>query len=132
MAMKAKGSSRMYESPQAAPTEMATAVSGGDSPTKLDIEKSANARAQKRHEVKGDEFADMNVLPSSGGEVLDKAGIRDSGYLVKKDLPYGINVFYNTLPPGMDIEDQEIADIRKQECKYVTDLSYPGDGWTGS
>ena len=25
------------------------------------------------------------------------------------------NVFFNTLPPGMDIEDQEVADIRKME-----------------
>lgn len=124
--------SKMYESPQAAPTEMATAVSGGDSPSESDIVKSANARAQKRHEVKGDEYADMNVLPKSGGEALDKAGIQDSGYLVKKNLPYGISVFYNTLPPGMDIEDQEIADIREEPYKEIINKSYPGDGWTGS
>lgn len=124
--------SKMYESPQAASDEMSTSASGGDMPDKHDIVKSANARAQKRHEVKGSPYADMDVLPSSGGETLDKSGIQDTGYLVKKNLPYGVNVFYNSLPPGMDIEDQEITDIRAQPYKEITEKSYPGDGWTGS
>lgn len=122
--------SRKMVRPQAAPDGLATEVKGGAAPDYEDIIESANARAQKAHNMKGKEYADEGVLPSSGGEVLDKAGIMDSGYLVKKGLEFGIDAFYNTLPPGMDIEDQENADIRKMEAKYVTDLGYPGDGWT--
>jgi hypothetical protein len=44
---------------------------------------------------------------------------------------YGVNAMYNSLPPGMDIEDQEVADIRKEEMvTYSGGVSYPGDGWT--
>ncbi len=119
------------EGRQVASKKFSTSVMGGDAPDRHDIMESANARAQKRHDVKGGtEYADEKVLPSSGGEALDKAGIQDSGYLVKKGLEYGVNAFYNTLPPGMDIEDQEIADIRSMEMKQITDLGYPGDGWT--
>lgn len=118
------------EGRQVASKKFSTRVVGGDAPDNEDIIESANARAQKRHDVKGREYADQGVLPSSGGQVLDKAGIQDSGYLVKKGLEYGINAFYNSLPPGMDIEDQEIADIRSLEMKQITDLGYPGDGWT--
>ncbi len=118
---------------QVASKKFSTVVKGGDAPDDKDIVESANARAQKRHDVKGGtEYADEQVLPSSGGEVLDKSGIKDTGYLVKKGLEYGVNAFYNTLPPGMDIEDQENADIRTMEMKQITNLSYPGDGWSGS
>lgn len=122
---------KMYESPQAARDGLATAKSGGSMPTKEDVVKSANARAQKRHEMKGQQYADLKVLPDSGGESVEKTGIHNDGYLVKKGLPYGVNAMYNSLPPGMDIEDQETTDIRKQELKnYSGGLSYPGDGWT--
>jgi hypothetical protein len=74
---------------------------------------------------------DENVLPSSGGEVLDKAGIKDSGYLTKKGTPSGMEAKFNHLPPGMNIEDQQICDIRAQEVlTYKGGISYPGDGWT--
>jgi hypothetical protein len=116
--------------PQVARDGLATKVVGGDTPDCEDVIESANARAQKSHNMKGKEYADVGVLPSSGGETLDKAGITDSGYLTKKGLEYGVDAFYNTLPPGMDIEDQENADIRTMEFKQVTDLGFPGDGWT--
>jgi len=122
---------KQYESPQAAKDGLSTPMVGGPTPSMMDVIKSANGRSMKRHEMKGDPFADQNVLPTSGIEVLDKAGIKNNGYLVKKDIPYGVNAFFNTLPPGMDIEDQETADIRKQEIKnYSGGLGYPGDGWT--
>ena len=96
-----------------------------------DVVASANARGAMRHEMKGSSLADVDVLPSSGGESLEKSGIKDSGYLVKKGLEFGVTAFYNSLPPGMDIEDQENTDIRKQEMKnYSGGMSYPGDGWT--
>lgn len=74
---------------------------------------------------------DVNVLPSSGGESLDKAGIKNSGYLTKKGVESGLNARFNYLPPGMDIEDQRCADIRGQEMvNYKGGITYPGDGWT--
>lgn len=121
---------KMYESPQAAPDEMSTRPVGGSKPTANDVVKSANARGGKRHEVKGDQYADVHVLPNSGGETLDKAGIHNEGYLVKKGTPFGVTAMFNSLPPGMDIEDQELTDQRKMEMKTVTNLGYPGDGWT--
>jgi hypothetical protein len=122
---------KMYESPQASKDGLATTSYGGDAPDAEDVKKSANARAQKRHAVKSpsDSEAD-SLVPKSVGKVLDKAGINNNGYIVKKGLEYGIDAFYNTLPPGMDIEDQENADIRTMETyTYSGGLSYPKDGW---
>lgn len=74
---------------------------------------------------------DEGVLPSSGGEVLDKAGIKNTGYLTKKGTPSGLDARFNYLPPGMDIEDQRNADIRGQkQINYEGGITYPGDGWT--
>jgi hypothetical protein len=130
MAKMTQGSGQ-YESPQATKDGLSTEAFGGSAPTHVDVIKSANARAQKRHEMKGDRLADENVLPDSskirGNEMV---GIKDSGYLAKKGIPYGVNAMFNTLPPGMDIEDQENADIRKEPLKvYSGGLSYPDDGW---
>lgn len=76
-------------------------------------------------------MAEENVLPSSGGKVLDKAGVKDSGYLTKKGTPSGMDAKFNRLPPGMNIEDQEVSDIRSEEMKtWSGGLSFPGDGWT--
>ena len=129
MAMKKKG---MYESPQVTRAGLSTKVSGGKSPSSAAIVKSANARGGKRHEMKADRYADVNVLPDSahirGNEMV---GIKDSGYLTKKGLEEGgANVMLHSLPPGMDIEDQENADIRKMPFKTITAMGYPGDGWT--
>lgn len=123
---------KMYESPQTQVKNIATAKSGGDMPNSDDIVKSANARGMKRHEVNGEMYADENVLPSSSQKAVDWTGIKTEGYLVKKNLAYGVNAMYNSLPPGMDIEDQEITDQRKMEMKTITGLGYPGDGWEGS
>ena len=120
---------KMTETPQAAKDGLATTAFGGEAPTKHDIIKSANARAQKRHEMKSEQLADENTLPQSakmmGNEMV---GVKDNGYLVKKGLDYGVNAFYNSLPPGTDIEDQENADIRKMDMyNYSGGLSYDGE-----
>lgn len=118
-----------FESNQDQALTHVTPVTGGTMPSKDDVIKSVNARAMVRHETGGDKFADVNVLPKSGGGTLDKDGVNDNGYLTKKGTPYGVNVFFNTLPPGSDITDQEIADIRVEEMKTWTGgLSFPGDG----
>ena len=125
--MKAEGK---YESTQTAKDGLSTGNFGGKAPGAKEIIKSANARGAKRHDMAhGDPYADMNVLPKSGGASLEKDGIDDAGYLTKKGLEYGPQAFYNTLPPGMDIEDQENIDSRKMELRtYKGGLSYPDDG----
>lgn len=122
----------MYESPQAEAKNIATSKSGGEMPNADDIVKSANARGMKRHDVNGEMYADEKVLPSSNQKPVEWTGIKTEGYLVKKNLPYGVNAMYNSLPPGMDIEDQEITDQRVMEMKTITRMGYPGDGWEGS
>ena len=131
MAKLTQKGSGMFETPQVTPNSIATKVYGGDAPTHVDIIKSANARAQKRHEMKPQHLADVDVLPNSsemaGNEMI---GIKNTGYLSKKELEFGVNALYNSLPPGMDIEDQELADIRKMEMAvYEGGMGYPGDGW---
>lgn len=118
-----------FESNQERPMTFKTPIEGGDAPSKDAVVKSANARSKMRHETGGDKYADLGVLPKSGGETIDKTGVNDQGYLVKKGTPFGVNVFFNTLPPGSDIADQEVADIRVEEMKTWTGgLSFPGDG----
>lgn len=81
----------------------------------------------------GDEsggLPDVGVLPASGGPSLDKAGINNEGYLNKKGTPSGKSAMFNALPPGMDITDQAVSDIRDLPYKEVTSKSFPGDGWT--
>jgi len=119
------------ESPQAAKDGISTMIYGGEAPDRHDIVKSANARAQKRHEMKGDMVSDYNVLPDSSKMVNNEmVGVKDNGYLVKKGLQFGVNAFYNSLPPGTDIEDQENSDIRKMEMlEYKGGIGYPGDGF---
>jgi hypothetical protein len=127
-----KQSSKQWETPQIEPDQLSTEVKGGMAPDKRDIVESVNARAQKRHEMKKQPLADMEVLPDSSELIGDeRVGIRDWGYLAKKNTPYGVNAFFNSLPPGMDIEDQEICDIRQMTLRtYDGGMGYPGDGWS--
>ncbi len=128
---KTQSGRKQWETPQVQPKQLFTKTFGGEAPDEQDIIKSANARGMKRHDAKGQTVADVGVLPDSATMKNNElVGVRDSGYLDKKNLPYGNDVNYNSLPPGMDIEDQEICDIRKMEMKaYRGGLGYPGDGW---
>lgn len=84
-------------------------------------------------------YPDEGTFPNQSGEVLDRSGIKDSGYLDKKGTPYGQTVtpssisghIFNQLPPGDNIGEQMVSDVKRTDnmkTKYVTDLSYPGDG----
>jgi len=84
-------------------------------------------------------YPDENTLPGSKGDVLDRAGIQSGGYLNKKGTPSGFSAsssgvtghIFNQLPPGTDIEDQSVADVKMpSKVKEVVEMSYPGDGWT--
>lgn len=123
---------KMYESPQVAKDGLATPTTGGAMPSKEAVVESANARSEKRHAVKSPSDSEADSLfGNSGGGTLDKSGIDNNGYIVKKGLEFGVQANYNSLPPGMDIEDQENADIRKETMiTWGGGLSYPKDGWT--
>lgn len=73
---------------------------------------------------------DEGTLPNSKGGVLDKAGVQSGGYIDKKGTPSGLTAFFNVLPPGTNIEDQVVADVKRElpMKNYSGGLSYPGDG----
>jgi hypothetical protein len=71
-------------------------------------------------------YPDEGVLPSSGGGTLDKDGVKDTGYLDKKGTPNSNSLL--SLPPGTNIDDQKIKDIREMRMlNYKGGYSYPGD-----
>lgn len=128
-----KGKKGKYESPQTAPDGLATGVFGGKSPDAKAVIKSANARSTERHAVKSpsDDEAD-SLFPVSGGEAVEKTGIDNRDYITKKGLEFGADAFYNSTPPGQDIDDQENADIRQMPIRnYEGGVSYPTDGGFG-
>ena len=74
-------------------------------------------------------------VPISGiGKVYDdigeKSGFQTDGYIDKKSSPYGESAKFNFLPPGMDISNQENAEIHRMKLVKLTGISYPGDGWS--
>ena len=62
-------------------------------------------------------------------DITEKSGFQTSGYIDKKGTPYGDTAMFNHLPPGMEMDDQAMADIRNMPMKTVVSESYPGDGW---
>jgi hypothetical protein len=51
------------------------------------------------------------------------------GYHDKGETPYGEAAKFNFLPPGMDISNQENAEIHAMPLRILVAESYPGDGW---
>lgn len=72
-----------------------------------------------------EKISDMQSVRNDIGE---SSGFQTDGYLDKKGTPQG-DVKFNHMPPGMEIENQVMADIRGLPVKKVVDESYPGDGW---
>ena len=73
-----------------------------------------------------------NPITGMGGtynDIPEKSGFVTDGYLYKGDTPYGEAAKLNFLPPGMEIDNQEIARIYPMELKKLTEESYPGDCW---
>ena len=68
-------------------------------------------------------------MESLHNDIGEMSGFRDSGYIVKKGTPYGEAAKFNFLPPGMDLDNQEIKDIRNMPLKFIVKESYAGDGW---
>jgi hypothetical protein len=66
----------------------------------------------------------------AGTQSMDeKSGFVTSGYLDKKGTQYGEAAKFNFLPPGMEIDNQQTAEINAMPYKKVIEESYPGDGW---
>jgi hypothetical protein len=105
---------------------------------KLPAQKAEKYKGQvKGDAAPGDAYADpymahdgqIQGMDSLRDDIGEKSGFETSGYIDKKGTPYGEAAKFNFLPPGMEIDDQENADIRSMPYKEVTDMSYPGDGW---
>lgn len=88
----------------------------------------------------GDDAGGDRIVTQIDSENLDDAGFQTSGFQVKKDTPFqmGADIGYvtsrplNKMPPGMFIDNQDVADIRTMPYKELVDAQgYPGDGWAG-
>ena len=80
--------------------------------------------AKPLHEVTRN-IVDMESMKNDIGEA---SGFQTSGYIDKKGTPYGEAAKFNLMPPGMDIANQEVVDIRDMPMKSITDSGYEGDG----
>lgn len=59
----------------------------------------------------------------------EMSGFQTSGYIDKKGTPSGEMAKFNVMPPGYDISNQPMADIRDMPMVKLVDTSYPGDGY---
>ena len=76
--------------------------------------------------------AGIGGMDSLKDDIGEKSGFLTYGYIDKAGTPYGEAAKFNFLPPGMDISNQENAEIHEMKLTKVTDMSYPGDGWQGA
>ncbi len=75
---------------------------------------------------------DVTGMSSAAGSNSEMTGFQTSGYIDKQGTPYGEAAKFNFMPPGMDINNQENAEIHDMPMKKLVATSYPGDGWGGS
>lgn len=95
---------------------------------------------QMRGNSQADKFADpMNQVSSqikgiagTYDDIGEKSGFITDGYLDKGGVPYGEAAKFNFLPPGMEITNQENAEIHEMPLRKLVSESYPGDGWMPS
>lgn len=67
-------------------------------------------------------------MQSLKNDIGEKSGFQTDGYIDKKGTPYGEGAKFNQMPPGMDISNQEMTDIRDMPLKRLTKDGYEGDG----
>jgi len=65
-------------------------------------------------------------------DIGEQSGFQTSGYIDKKGTPYGEAAKFNFMPPGMEIDNQALAEINEMPMRKLTAESYPGDGWMPS
>lgn len=71
-------------------------------------------------------------MNSGKGSDSERVGFDTSGYIDKRDTPYGDSATFNRMPPGMDISNQQCAEIHPMPMKTLVGMGYPGDGGFGS
>jgi len=78
----------------------------------------------------GEVSARIGGMGGLHNDIGEMSGFITTGYLDKQGTPYGEAAKFNFLPPGMDISNQENAEIHTMPFRKVVAESYPGDGWT--
>jgi hypothetical protein len=81
------------------------------------------------------EGVDSGVMNLGGthDDIGEKSGFQAStdDYIVKKGTAFGEAAKLNIMPPGMDINDQPMRDIRDMKLEtYSGGVSFPSDGWS--
>lgn len=76
-----------------------------------------------------EQYGKIPGMDSLKSEALDRPGFETSGYITKKGTPSGESAKFNYLPPGMDIDDQPMLDVKQMKLKKITTMGYEGDGW---
>jgi len=102
----------------------------------------ANEGGKNEGQMRGNAQADKFANPMNDGVVASVVGLSGTfndigelsgfitdGYLDKGGIPYGEAAKFNFLPPGMEIDNQENAEIHEMPLRKLTAESYPGDGW---
>lgn len=88
-----------------------------------------NAQPDKFAEVLNEVSAPIKGMDRTYDDIGEKSGFITDGYLDKQGTPYGEAAKLNLMPPGMDISNQEIAEIHQMPLRRLVSESYPGDGW---
>jgi hypothetical protein len=105
--------------------------------------KAPNRPGMNDGQMKGNAQADKFANPMNAGapaaiigfdktydDIGEKSGFITDGYMDKSGTPFGEAAKFNFLPPGMEINNQENAEINEMPLRILVDASYPGDGWT--
>lgn len=90
-----------------------------------------NAQADKFGNPFEDIDGGVGGMHSLKNDIGEKSGFQadTADYIVKKGTQFGEAAKLNIMPPGMDINDQPMRDIRDMPMKTLVAESYPGDGW---
>lgn len=99
---------------------------GGDNTGQLNGDGRAEKFAVPMQEVS----ARIGGLDGLHNDIGEQSGFITHGYLDKQGTPYGEAAKFNFLPPGMDISNQENAEIHVMPLRKLVNESYPGDGWS--
>lgn len=73
--------------------------------------------------------AEISGISGTHNDIGELSGFITDGYLDKNGMYYGEAAKFNFLPPGMDISNQENAEIHDMPMRKLVAESYPGDGW---
>jgi len=95
-------------------------------------------RGQMNGNAQPDKFAEPlnnGINAKIGGleglhdDIGERSGFVTDGYFDKGGTAFGEAAKFNFLPPGMDISNQQHAEINEMRLYKITEESYPGDGW---